>query len=43
MFGAAKEAFAEQKSQEQTVRTRTSPADVVMFSGCKDDQTVSFA
>ncbi|WVQ71366.1 hypothetical protein IAR50_000895 [Cryptococcus sp. DSM 104548] len=39
LFGAAKSAFAANKADEQTKKTKTSPADVVMWSGCKDDQT----
>ena len=30
------------KATDKTRKTRTSPADVVMWSGCKDSQTVSF-
>lgn len=41
LFGAAKGAFNANQSNEKTKKTRTSPADVVMWSGCKDDQTVS--
>jgi hypothetical protein len=41
LFGVAKGAFNANQSNEKTKTTRTSPADVVMWSGCKDDQTVS--
>lgn len=41
LFGAAKSAWAANKAEEKTKRTKTSPADVVMWSGCKDNQTVS--
>jgi hypothetical protein len=40
LFGAAKGAFNANQSHEKTKKTKTSPADVVMWSGCKDDQTV---
>lgn len=39
LFGAAKSAWAANKAEEKTKRTKTSPADVVMWSGCKDNQT----
>lgn len=42
LFGAAKSAWAANKTGEKTKKTKTSPADVVMWSGCKDNQTVSF-
>lgn len=42
LFGAAKSAWAANKAGEKTKKTKTSPADVVMWSGCKDNQTVSF-
>lgn len=42
LFGAAKNAFSEQRAHEKTKADKTSPADVIMFSGCKDDQTVRF-
>lgn len=42
LFGAAKSAWAANKAEEKTKKTKTSPADVVMWSGCKDNQTVSF-
>ena len=28
-------------AREKTKQTKTSPADVIMWSGCKDSQTVS--
>ncbi len=28
-------------ARERTKQTKTSPADVIMWSGCKDSQTVS--
>lgn len=40
LFGAAKGAFDMNQSHEKTKKTKTSPADVIMWSGCKDDQTV---
>jgi len=40
LFGAAKGAFEANQSHEKTKKTNTSPADVIMWSGCKDDQTV---
>jgi hypothetical protein len=40
LFGAAKGAFESNQAHEKTKKTRTSPADVVMWSGCKDSQTV---
>ncbi|KAK0719213.1 caspase domain-containing protein [Lasiosphaeris hirsuta] len=39
MFSLAKSAFNGNDAYEQTKRTKTSPADVVMWSGSKDDQT----
>ncbi|ODN73584.1 hypothetical protein L202_08084 [Cryptococcus amylolentus CBS 6039] len=39
LFGAAKSAFSANQANEKTKKTKTSPADVVMWSGCKDDQT----
>jgi hypothetical protein len=41
LFGAAKGAFDMNRAHEKTKKTKTSPADVIMWSGCKDDQTVS--
>jgi len=40
LFGAAKGAFESNQAHEKTKKTRTSSADVVMWSGCKDSQTV---
>ncbi|KAK4135943.1 hypothetical protein BT67DRAFT_440823 [Trichocladium antarcticum] len=39
VFGLAKSALRGNEAYEQTKRTKTSPADVVMWSGCKDEQT----
>jgi hypothetical protein len=39
IFGLAKSAFTGDKAYEKTKATRTSPADVIMWSGSKDDQT----
>jgi len=40
VFGLAKAAFSGgSEAHEQTKRTKTSPADVIMWSGCKDVQT----
>lgn len=39
IFGFAKKAMTGDDAYNQTVRTKTSPADVVMWSGSKDDQT----
>jgi hypothetical protein len=39
VFGLAKTAFRGNDAYEQTKRTKTSPADVIMWSGSKDDQT----
>jgi len=39
LFGLAKSAMSGNDAHEQTKRTKTSPADVVMWSGCKDVQT----
>jgi hypothetical protein len=39
VFGFAKSAFQGDDAYNQTVRTKTSPADVIMWSGSKDDQT----
>lgn len=39
VFGFAKTAFKGDDAYEKTKATRTSPADVVMWSGSKDDQT----
>ncbi|EGX93070.1 metacaspase CasA [Cordyceps militaris CM01] len=39
VFGFAKNAFKGDDAYEKTKQTRTSPADVVMWSGSRDDQT----
>lgn len=39
IFGFAKSAFKGDDAYEKTVRTKTSPADVIMWSGSKDSQT----
>ncbi|ORX39623.1 caspase domain-domain-containing protein [Kockovaella imperatae] len=39
LFRAAQEAFENHQSQEMTVKTKTSPADVIQWAGCKDSQT----
>ncbi|KAL2133272.1 hypothetical protein VTI74DRAFT_2615 [Chaetomium olivicolor] len=39
VFGLAKTALRGNDAYEQTKRTKTSPADVIMWSGSKDDQT----
>ncbi|OCF55078.1 metacaspase [Kwoniella mangroviensis CBS 10435] len=39
LFGAAKDVFDAKKSHEKTKKTRTSPADVIQWAGCKDNQT----
>ena len=39
VFGLAKSAFKGDDAYEKTKQTRTSPADVVMWSGSRDDQT----
>ena len=39
VFGFAKTAFKGDDAYEKTKDTRTSPADVIMWSGSKDDQT----
>jgi hypothetical protein len=38
-FGLAKSALSGNDAYETTKRTKTSPADVIMWSGCKDVQT----
>lgn len=40
LFGAAKGAFGTNRAEAKTKQLRESPADVIMFSGCKDNQTV---
>lgn len=39
IMGFAKQAFSGDEAYKKTVATRTSSADVVMWSGSKDDQT----
>ena len=39
IFGLARTAISGDDAYKKTVETRTSPADVVMWSGSKDDQT----
>lgn len=39
VFGFARTAFKGDKGYKKTLETRTSPADVIMWSGSKDDQT----
>lgn len=39
IFGLAKSAYNGDDAYKKTVATRTSPADVIMWSGSKDDQT----
>ncbi|KAL8420720.1 hypothetical protein RB594_003497 [Gaeumannomyces avenae] len=39
LMGFAKSAFNDKKARETTMRTKTSPADVISWSGSKDDQT----
>jgi hypothetical protein len=39
LFGLAKSVFKGDKGYKKTVQTKTSPADVMMWSGSKDDQT----
>jgi metacaspase-1 len=39
LMGFAKSAMTGDKAHEQTIRTKTSPADVISWSGSKDDQT----
>lgn len=39
IFNLAKSAFSGDAAYEKTKDTRTSPADVIMWSGSKDDQT----
>ncbi|KAK4097441.1 hypothetical protein N658DRAFT_489201 [Parathielavia hyrcaniae] len=39
IFGIAKTAFKGNDAYEHTKRTKTSPADIIMWSGCKDVQT----
>ncbi|KAF2190804.1 Metacaspase-1A [Zopfia rhizophila CBS 207.26] len=39
IFGFAKKAMKGDAAHEKTKETKTSPADVIMLSGCKDNQT----
>lgn len=39
IFGFAKTAFKGDGAYQKTIETKTSPADVIMWSGSKDDQT----
>lgn len=39
IFGFAKKAVSGDDAYNKTVATKTSPADVIMWSGSKDDQT----
>ncbi|EON95689.1 putative caspase domain-containing protein [Phaeoacremonium minimum UCRPA7] len=39
IFGFAKTAFKGDDAYQKTIETKTSPADVIMWSGSKDDQT----
>ncbi|KAH7027317.1 caspase domain-containing protein [Microdochium trichocladiopsis] len=39
IFGFAKQALRGDSGYKKTIATRTSPADVIMWSGSKDDQT----
>lgn len=39
VFGFAKTAFKGDGAHKKTIETKTSPADVIMWSGSKDDQT----
>lgn len=43
LFGAAKGAFQQRRGEQRTRNEKTSAADVIMWSGCKDSQTVSTA
>jgi hypothetical protein len=40
IFGLAKGAWDANKAHQITKQTRTSPADVIQWAGCKDSQTV---
>ena len=40
LFGAAKGAFSTNRAEAKTKQLRESPADVIMWSGCKDNQTL---
>lgn len=39
IFGFAKTALRGDSGYKKTIQTKTSPADVIMWSGSKDDQT----
>ncbi|WWC85157.1 uncharacterized protein L201_000014 [Kwoniella dendrophila CBS 6074] len=39
LFGAAKSVFDAKQTSEKNKKTKTSPADIIQWSGCKDDQT----
>lgn len=39
VFSFAKTAYKGDDAHQKTIATRTSPADVIMWSGSKDDQT----
>ncbi|WVN88956.1 uncharacterized protein L203_104171 [Cryptococcus depauperatus CBS 7841] len=39
LFGAAKQVWEAKQADEKTKQTKTSPADVIMWAGCRDDQT----
>ncbi|OCF31458.1 hypothetical protein I316_06860 [Kwoniella heveanensis BCC8398] len=39
LFGAARSVFEAKQSHEKTKKTKTSPADVIQWAGCKDSQT----
>lgn len=39
VFSFAKTAYKGDDAYKKTIQTRTSPADVIMWSGSKDDQT----
>ncbi|GFZ46467.1 LOW QUALITY PROTEIN: cysteine endopeptidase [Saitozyma sp. JCM 24511] len=39
LFGAAKGAFQQRRGEQRTRSEKTSAADVIMWSGCKDSQT----
>jgi hypothetical protein len=41
LFGATKDMFGAKKADEKGRKNKSSPADVIMWSGCKDEQTVS--
>ncbi|WRT66801.1 uncharacterized protein IL334_003764 [Kwoniella shivajii] len=39
LFGAAKSVFDAKKADQKTKKTNTSPADIIQWAGCKDNQT----